>query len=147
MKTRMNYKEAEPRVYESMLTLERQVKAFGLEPILVELIKIRVSQLNGCGYCLSMHCRDARRLGETNQRLDTLSAWRETTLFTPEEQAVLAFTEEVTQLSQHGVSESTYQQAEQLLGSQKLAQITLAIIVINGWNRIALATRMLAQPE
>lgn len=143
----MNYKEAEPRVYESMLTLERQVKAFGLEPILVELIKIRVSQLNGCGYCLSMHCRDARRLGETNQRLDTLSAWRETTLFTPEEQAVLAFTEEVTQLSQHGVSESTYQQAEQLLGSQKLAQITLAIIVINGWNRIALATRMLAQPE
>lgn len=145
MKARINYKEAEPRVYEAMLALERQTKTFGLEPKLIELIKIRVSQLNGYGYCLNMHAKDARKLGETEQRLYTLSAWHETTFFSEEEQAVLKFAEEVTLVVNGAVSDATYQRLEQLVGPQRLAQILLTIITINGWNRIALATRMLAE--
>jgi AhpD family alkylhydroperoxidase len=111
----------------------------------MELIKIRTSQINGCAYCINMHTRDARKSGETEQRIYLLNAWRETNLYTEEEKAVLALTEEVTRISQGGVSDATYKKAEELFGPQTVAHIIMAIVAINGWNRIAITS--LTQPD
>ncbi|GAB4010845.1 carboxymuconolactone decarboxylase family protein [Spirosoma migulaei] len=143
----MPLKEVEPRVYKAMLEAEKQVASFDLDPKLAQLIKMRVSQLNGCGYCLNMHGKEARQLGETEQRLYTLSAWWETPFFTEVEQAVLRLTEELTQLTNKGVSDQVYDHVVRLLGEQKLAQLILAIITINSWNRIAIATHMVADQD
>jgi len=143
MKQRMSIKDLEPGVYEAMLAAERQISKFRLDPKLRELIKIRVSQINGCGYCLNMHSRDARKLGETEQRIYTLSAWWETPFFTDEEQAALKLAEEVTKISEHGVSDETYEKAVTVFGEQKVAQLILAILTINSWNRIAISTHMM----
>jgi len=142
MKTRMKIKDVEPGVYAAMNAAEKEVARFRLDPKLRELIKIRVSQINGCGYCLNMHSRDARKLGETEQRIYTLGAWWETPFFTEEEQAALRLAEEVTRISDHGVSDPVYEQAIKLFGEQKTAQLMLAILTINSWNRIAIATHM-----
>ena len=139
----MSIKDLEPGVYEAMLAAERQISKFRLDPKLRELIKIRVSQINGCGYCLNMHSRDARKLGETEQRIYTLSAWWETPFFTDEEQAALKLAEEVTKISEHGVSDETYEKAVTVFGEQKVAQLILAILTINSWNRIAISTHMM----
>ncbi|QDK78367.1 carboxymuconolactone decarboxylase family protein [Spirosoma sp. KCTC 42546] len=147
MKARMFLKEVEPRVYKAMLEAEKQVASFDLDPKLAQLIKMRVSQLNGCGYCLNMHGKEARQLGETEQRLYTLSAWWETPFFTEVEQAVLRLAEELTQLTNKGVSDEVYDNVVRLLGEQKLAQLILAIITINSWNRIAIATHMVADQD
>ncbi|QMW00737.1 carboxymuconolactone decarboxylase family protein [Spirosoma foliorum] len=147
MKTRLSVKAVEPRVYTAMMEAVKQQASFGLDPILTELIKMRVSQLNGCGYCLNMHAKEARRIGETEQRLYTLSAWWETPFFTEIEQAVLRFTEELTQLTNKGVSDDVYDKVVSLLGEQKVAQIILVINTINSWNRIAIATHMVADRD
>ncbi|GAB4054275.1 carboxymuconolactone decarboxylase family protein [Spirosoma litoris] len=147
MKTRLSVKVVEPRVYTAMMEAVKQQASFGLDPILTELIKMRVSQLNGCGYCLNMHAKEARRIGETEQRLYTLSAWWETPFFTEIEQAVLRFTEELTQLTNKGVSDDVYDKVVSLLGEQKVAQIILVINTINSWNRIAVATHMVADRD
>lgn len=142
MKQRGNYKTAEPKVYEAMLFMEKTTKDFGIEPKLLELIKIRASQLNGCGFCLDMHARDARKIGETERRLYTVAAWWETSFFTEKEQAALKLTEEVTFISKKGVSDETYQNVVALFGEKGFTQLLLAIITINGWNRIAVATHL-----
>lgn len=143
MKQRLDYKTAEPKVYEAMSFMEKATKNFGIEPKLLELIKIRASQLNGCGYCLDMHTKDARKIGESEQRLYTVAAWWETPFFSEEEQAALKLTEEVTLISKKGVSDETYQKVVTLFGEKGFAQLLLAIITINGWNRIAVATHLI----
>jgi AhpD family alkylhydroperoxidase len=143
MKPRMSIKDVEPGVYAAMAAAEKEVSKFRLDPRLRELIKIRVSQINGCGYCLNMHTREARKLGETEQRLYTLSAWWETPFFSEEEQAALRLAEEITRISEHGLSDAVYEKAVEIFGEQKVAQIILAILVINSWNRIAISTHML----
>jgi len=125
-----------------MLTLEKYIQDSELTPIHKELIKIRTSQINGCAYCLDMHTKDARKLGETEQRIYTLSAWRETPFFDEKEQAILALTEEITLISKGGVSDDTYNKAAAVLGDAYLAQVYMAIITINAWNRIAIGTKM-----
>jgi AhpD family alkylhydroperoxidase len=146
MKTRMSIKETEPRIYEAMREAEKQLKSFSLDAKLVGLIKVRASQLNGCGYCINMHTKEARKAGETEQRLYAVSAWWETPFFTEEEQAVLKLTEALTHLNR-GVPDDVYDHALKMLGEQKLAQVIFAVIVINGWNRIAVSTHMVAAAD
>jgi len=140
MESRINIQKVEPAAYQAMLGLEKYLAGTTLKPLHKELIKMRASQINGCAFCINMHTVDARKLGETEQRIYLLSAWRDTNLFTEEEQAILALTEEVTLISNH-VSDATYQKAAGLFDEQYLAQIIMAIIVINGWNRISIASK------
>ncbi|PJJ58607.1 carboxymuconolactone decarboxylase family protein [Hymenobacter chitinivorans] len=139
---RFNLQALEPESYKAMFGLEKYLAGTGLSATHRHLLKMRASQLNGCAYCLNMHSKEARKDGETEQRLYLLPAWRETTLFTPAEKALLALCEEVTLLSQGGVSDATYQQAVAACGEQYVAQALMAIIVINGWNRIAVTTQL-----
>ncbi|WP_294821787.1 carboxymuconolactone decarboxylase family protein [uncultured Flavobacterium sp.] len=144
MDTRMNLFAIEPDGYKMMMELEKYLAGTSLTKTHKELIKIRASQINGCAFCLDMHTKDARKNGETEQRLYTLSAWRDTPFFTKEEQALLALTEEVTLISNH-VSDKTYNAAIEALGEKYVAEAIMAVIVINGWNRIAITTGM--QPK
>lgn len=144
MDKRINLFETEPEGYKMMMAFEKYIAGTGLSKNHYELIKIRASQINGCGFCLDMHNRDARKLGETEQRLYTLVAWRDTPFFTKEEQAILALAEEVTLISNH-VSDKTYNEAVAVLGEKYTAEVIMATIVINGWNRIAITTGM--QPK
>ena len=125
-----------------MIGLVTALSKINLTPIQKELIKIRASQINGCSYCLDMHTRDALKYGETQQRLFVLSAWRETDLFTAEEKALLALIEEVTLIHQKGVTDETYKGAEKFFSAETIAQIIMAIVLINAWNRIAISTHM-----
>lgn len=145
MESRMKIKEVEPRVYEAMEAAEKIIRGFGMDQKFIELIKTRVSQINGCGYCINMHTKKARELGETEQRLYALSAWWETPFFSEEEQLALELAEEITMISSYGVSDSVYESAVEAFGEQKLAQLILLIITINGWNRIAISTHMLPE--
>ena len=145
MEKRINIAAAEPELYKAMLGLEKALGQASIDKHHKELIKIRASQVNGCAYCLNMHTRDARKLGETEQRIYLLNAWREVDgIFSEEEKAILALTEEVT-LIPNGVSDATYARAAELFGDQILAQLIMAIVTINAWNRIAISTRL--QPE
>ncbi len=144
MKSRMSIKQEEPRVYKAMMEAENQIESFGIDAKILNLIRTRASQLNGCGYCINDHTKDARKAGETEQRLYALSAWWETPFFTEEEHVILKLTEDITQLTRSGVSDELYNKALAILGKQKLAQIIFAIITINGWNRIAITTHMVA---
>lgn len=147
MKARMNIGSVEPRIYKAMDESDKQLDNFQLDAKLRELIRIRASQLNGCGYCVNMHSRDARKLGETEQRLYAVSTWWETPFFTEEERTVLKLTEEITLISRGGVSDAVYANALQILGQQKLAQVIFVIVTINSWNRIAVSTHMVAEKE
>lgn len=144
MQSRMSIKDIEPGVYAAMLAAEKQISQFRLDPKLRELIKVRVSQINGCGYCLNLHTAEAIKLGETPQRLFTLSAWWETPFFTEEEQVALKLAEETTLIAKEGVTDGTYNKAVTIFGEQKVAQLILAILTINNWNRIAISTHMVA---
>ncbi|WP_311136764.1 carboxymuconolactone decarboxylase family protein [Hymenobacter cellulosilyticus] len=139
---RFNLQQLEPEAWKGMYNLEKYLAATGLSASHKHLLKMRASQLNGCAYCINMHSKEARKDGETEQRLYLLSAWRETSLFTPEEKALLALCEEVTLISQSGVSDATYQQAVTIFGEQYVAQALMAIVLINGWNRIAVTTEL-----
>jgi len=141
MKERLNYAEASPEGFEAMRTLERHVRQSGLDHRLLELVKTRASQLNGCAYCLDMHTKDARAAGETEQRLYALSAWQETSFFDARERVALAWTEAVTRLDEHHVSDELYAEVRQHFDERSLVDLTLAIIAINGWNRLAIAFR------
>lgn len=142
MSKRINIFQLEPEVYKSIMVLENYVVNSGISKTHLELIKIRASQINGCAYCLDMHTRDARKAGETEQRIYVLNAWRDTSFFTEEEKAILALTEEITQISHAGVSDQTYQQAASVLEEHYLAKVITAITVINVWNRISISTRL-----
>lgn len=144
MQMRMNLFRVEPEGYKAMLGLEKYLGTTELTPTHKELIKIRASQINGCAYCLDMHTKDARKYGETEQRIYTVSAWRDTPFFTPEEQAILALTEEVTLIANH-VKNETYNKVVELLGEKYTAQVLMLIIVINGWNRIGITTGLMPE--
>lgn len=123
--------------------MEESLQNSFLTPIQKELIKIRASQINSCAFCLNMHTKDALKYGETPQRIFLLNAWREAKeLFTEEEQIILQITEEVTMISQKGLSEETYQKAKEIFNESELADIIMAAVVINMWNRIAISTHM-----
>lgn len=141
MSNRISIGKTEPAAYKVMYALSHYVENTRLSRTHQDLIKIRASQVNGCAYCIDLHTRDARKAGETEQRIYALNAWRDTPFFTPEERAILALTEEVTLISSH-VSDSTYQEAARLFDEVYLAQIIMAIININAWNRIGIATAM-----
>ncbi len=142
MENRLVFGTAEPAAYKAMLTFNGYLENSQISKPYQELIKIRASQLNGCAFCLDMHTKDARKYGETEQRLYVLSAWRDTTFFTPEEQSILALTEEVTLISQGGVKSETYQKAVELFDEVYISQVIMAIVIINSWNRIAITTHM-----
>ena len=141
MKPRMEYQKVAPAVSQAMSGLERTVHESGLEPSLLELVKTRASQINGCAFCLDMHTKDARARGETEQRLYALSAWRETPFYTERERAALAWTEAVTLVSETRIPDDVYELARGQFNEQELAYLTLAIIAINGWNRLAISFR------
>ena len=142
MKPRINVSKVDPKAYEAMIGLEKYLAQSGLDQILYELIKTRASQINGCAYCLNMHTRDAMELGETAQRLFLLNAWRETELFTEKERAVLALIEEITLIANGPVSDVVYANAEKHCTPNELSAIIMAVVAINGWNRIAITTRL-----
>lgn len=138
MSHRIQLATADPAALQAMLALEKYLSQSGLDKKLFELIKIRVSQLNGCAYCLNMHTRDALKIGETPQRIFLLDAWRETKLYTPIERAVLALTEKVTLISEGPISDEVYDEAKAHLTDQQLAAVLMAIVTINAWNRLGI---------
>lgn len=144
MSNRIKIHEVNPAAYKAMLSLEGFIEKSGLTKIHKELIKIRASQLNGCAYCINMHTIDARKAGETEQRIYALNAWQETPFFDEQERAILALTEEVTMIS-NKVSDETYRKAAELLGEQYLGEVIMAIVIINAWNRIGVTTAL--EPE
>lgn len=146
MEKRINFAQLEPAAYKAILGLEQYLAASALDPAHKLLIKIRASQLNGCAFCINMHIKEARKNGEAEERIYLLNAWREVDeLYTEQERAILALTEEMTLIANGGLSTVTYQKAQQLFSENYLAQLMMAIITINAWNRMAIAT--LLQPE
>ncbi len=141
MQARMDYVKAAPDGYKAMSALESYVRQSGLEHSLLELVKTRASQINGCAFCLDMHTQDARAAGETEQRLYTLSAWEETPFFTDRERAALAWTEAVTRVADSRVPDDVFELARKHFSEKELADLTLAIVAINGWNRLSVAFR------
>ena len=142
MKTRINIDKIEPAGYNAVLGLEKFIESTPLTRKHKDLIKIRSSQINGCAFCIDMHTKEARKAGETQQRIYALNAWRDTPFFSEEEQAILALTEEITLISNH-VADETYEQAAKLFEETYLAQVIMAIITINVWNRIGIATKLI----
>ncbi len=142
MTQRLNYQTASPDAFRAMLQMEKQVHHSGLEASLLELVKTLASQLNGCAWCLDMHTKDARAAGESEQRLYLLAAWRDAPIYTPRERAALAWTEAVTQLAAaRDVPDAVYEEARRHFDEKALVDLTLAIIAINGWNRLNVAFR------
>lgn len=141
METRVNILQTQPEAYKAMMGLEKYLATTSLTPTHKELIKIRASQINGCAFCINMHTRDARKMGETEQRIYLLNAWRETNLYTQEEQVILSMTEEITLIQKH-LSNETYDNARKLFDEKYIAEIIMMITTINAWNRIAIATEM-----
>jgi AhpD family alkylhydroperoxidase len=136
---RISTKDVAPGAYQAMLGLERYVGESGLDLSLLELVRTRASQLNGCAFCLDMHGKDALAAGETPQRLLGLSAWRDAPFYTDRERAALAWTEAVTHVGPSGVPEEVFRVARQQFDDRQLVALTMAIIAINGWNRLAIA--------
>ena len=141
MKPRLNYSEVAPDAIKAMRELEKYVHGSGLERPLYELVKTRASQINGCAFCLDMHTKDARKAGETEQRLYALSAWRETPFFTERERAALEWTEALTLISGNDVPDSLYETLCKYFSEQQRVALTMAVIAINGWNRLAISFR------
>lgn len=142
MATRIKIDQIESAGYKAILGLEKFIESTPLTKTHKDLIKIRASQINGCAFCIDMHTKEARTSGETEQRIYALNAWRDTHFFTNEERAILALTEEVTLIANH-VKDQTYQDALDALGESYLAQVILAIITINAWNRIGITTQLI----
>jgi len=142
MESRIDIPKVDPAAYQAMYALEKYLSTSKIDPILSELIKMRASQINGCAFCLNMHSADARKIGETEQRLYLLSAWKETTLFTEKEKAVIALTEEVTLISNH-VSDATYQKVASFFSEAEITNIIMAIVTINAWNRLAITAKVI----
>jgi len=141
METRIRIDKVEPAGYKAVLGLEKFIESTPLTRVHKDLIKIRASQINGCAFCIDMHTKEARKAGETEQRIYALNAWRDSPFYTEDERAILALTEEVTLIHNH-VSDNTYQQAANILDETYLAQVIMAIITINVWNRIGIATKL-----
>ena len=136
---RLSARRLAPDAYQAMVAFDRSID---FDPRLRELVKIRASQLNGCAYCLDMHTRDAREAEEDERRLATLAGWHESPFFTPRERAAVALTDAVTRLGDHGVSDAVWDEATEHFDQAELAQLLWAIVAINAWNRIGVATRL-----
>ena len=141
MKERLGYSKTAPEGVEILRKLETYIRKSGLEPDLLELVRLLASQINGCAFCIDMHTKDARSQGESEQRLYAIGAWRETSFYTRRERAALAWTEAVTRIDNHHVQEEIYNQARECFSEKELVDLTLAIIAINSWNRLAISFR------
>src|SRR5262250_2670692 len=141
MQPRLEYRKFAPDVLNAMLGLEKYISECGLDAKLLYLIKMRASQINGCAYCLDMHSIDARAAGETEQRLYTLPAWEETPFFSDRERAALAWTEAVTNVSQTHVPDEAFEEVKKQFNQKEIVDLTLALAMINLWNRIAISLR------
>ena len=142
MEPRFNGYKAAPGAYKAMLGLEEYLHSSGLEEGLLHLIKLRASQINGCAYCLDMHWKDLRAIGETEQRLYSLDAWRECPWYSDRERAALAWTEAVTLIAESHVPEEVYEATLAEFGEDELVDLTLAVMAINGWNRLQVSMRV-----
>lgn len=142
MEKRLDINEIAPQAYKAMYALEGYLATTQLSKTHKELLKIRASQINKCAFCIDMHTKDAIKYGETPQRIFLLNAWHETDLFTEEEKVILAITEEITLIHNHGLSDDLYQKATQYFDESYIAQLIMAIVTINAWNRIAISTNM-----
>jgi AhpD family alkylhydroperoxidase len=142
MQPRINTTRVSPDAYKAMLGLQSYVDATSLEKSLRELVNIRASQINSCAFCLHMHLRDARKAGETQERLDLIGAWREAPVFTARERAALAWTEAVTMVADTHVPDDVYEAARTEFSEQELVDLTMAVVAINGWNRLMVAFRI-----
>ncbi len=140
---RIDYRTAAPEAMAAIYALQRYVDGCGLEPLLLELVKLRASYINGCAYCVDMHTKDARALGETEQRLYAVPVWEETPFFSERERAALAWTEAVTLVSVDKVPDDVYEQACGQFSEKELVDLTFAVIAINTWNRLAIPFRAL----
>ena len=145
MSKRKFLNEADPKAFKVMLGFEKYLAESSLNKLHAELIKIRVSQINGCAYCLDMHIQDAIKLGEDPRRIFVLSTWRDTPFFSKEEQAILALSEQMTMISQQGVTDEVYNTAIAVLGQAYTTEVMMAIIAMNAWNRVGITTKR--EPE
>ncbi len=141
MKSRIDLMRVNPGVIQAMLGLERQIHKAGLERGLLDLVRMRASQINGCAYCLDMHSKDARANGETEQRLYGLDAWRETPYYSPRERAALEWTEALTLVAETHVPDEVFERVREQFSEDELVHLSLAIVAINGWNRLNVAAR------
>ena len=141
MKLRIDAYKTSPQAYETMLALEAYLNRCGLERPLIELVKLRASQINGCAYCIDMHSKDARAAGETEQRLYLLDAWRESPFYSPRERAALAWTEAVTRVAETHVPDDVYEEARQQFSEKELVDLNWVVVAINTWNRLAIPFR------
>jgi AhpD family alkylhydroperoxidase len=141
MKPRMNYYQAAPDTMKALGALEAQVQASGLEQLLIELVKTRASQINGCAFCINMHTADARKYGETEQRLYLLNAWRESPLYTERERAALGWTEALTLISETHAPDEDYEAMRAQFSESEAVNLTVLIGAINAWNRVAIGFR------
>jgi len=141
MKQRIDLPKASPQGFKAMLGLQGYVNQSGLEHSLLELVKMRASQINGCAYCLDMHSKDARAAGETEQRLYLLDAWREAPFYSDRERAALEWTEALTKLTQGHVPDAVYDSVRAHFSEDELIKLSLAVVAINGWNRLMVAFR------
>jgi AhpD family alkylhydroperoxidase len=141
MDARLDYRKLQPELAAAMVELSRRASQSGLEPALLELVRLRASQINGCAFCVDMHTKDARVAGESEQRLYAVAVWEEAPFFTARERAALRWTEAVTLLSVDHVPDHVYDQVREFFSEAETVALTWAIIAINGWNRIALACR------
>ncbi len=141
MSPRLDFFKISPQGVAALRQLESYLSGCGLEPSLLELVKTRASQINGCAYCLDMHTKDARAAGETEQRLYTLAAWRETPFFNERERAALAWTEAITRVSEMHDDEALYAELKRRFSEKEIVDLTFAIVAINGWNRLAIPFR------
>jgi AhpD family alkylhydroperoxidase len=143
MPPRVNYQKSSPEAFRSMLALHTATRKSSLPPELLDLIDYRISQINGCAFCLDMHSKDLRARGETEQRIYMLSAWQDAPhLYSARERAALAWAEAVTRLVDHQVPDDVFEQARAEFSEAELVELTLAIISINGWNRLNIAFKL-----
>jgi AhpD family alkylhydroperoxidase len=141
MKPRIDFTRVSPKVLQAMYGLQNTVNSSGLERNLLELVKMRASQINGCAYCLDMHSKDARAAGETEQRLYLLDAWRETSLYSERERAALEWTEALTLIGEGHVPDAVYAAVREHFSEEEIVKLALAVVAINGWNRLSIAFR------
>jgi len=145
MQQRIDALKVSPAAYKAVGALETYIDQSGLDRKLLHLIKIRASQINGCAFCLAMHTRDARKLGETDERMHLLDAWREAPLYTDRERAALAWTEAITLVSRDHVPDEVYDEVRRHFSEKEIVDLTAAAVAINSWNRIAIAMRATPQ--
>ena len=141
MSSRLRYREVAPEVFRALSGASTHIAQSGLDPKLVELVNLRVSQVNGCAYCVHLHSKGLRAKGELDRRIDTLVVWREAPFFTPRERVALAWAESVTRLGADHVADDLYEQAVREFGEKDLVELTLAVAMINAWNRMAISFR------